>query len=67
MMTPSSSSGVVKRMYHQSSERVHMWGSDWPVTEQKPNLEQVEQLGLKDQVKQMFLRYNAVRVFKLKV
>ena len=44
-----------------------MWGSDWPVTEQKPNLEQVEQLGLKDQVKQMFLRDNAVRVFKLKV
>jgi predicted TIM-barrel fold metal-dependent hydrolase len=44
-----------------------MWGSDWPVTEQKPNLEQVEQLGLKDQVKQMFLRYNAVCVFKLKV
>ena len=54
-------------MYHQSPERVYMWGSDWPVTEQKPNLEQVEQLGLKDQVKQMFLRDNAVRVFKLKV
>ena len=42
-----------------------MWGTDWPVTDAKRNLEQVQQLGLKDEVKQKLLRDNAVRVFKL--
>ncbi|MDD5094642.1 MAG: amidohydrolase family protein [Dehalococcoidia bacterium] len=44
-----------------------MWGSDWPVTEAKPNLAQVAEIGLKDKVIPAFLRDNAVRVFKLKV
>jgi len=57
---------MVKFMNTRGKDRC-MWGSDWPVTEAKPNLEQVEQLGLKDQVKPMFLRDNAVRVFKLDV
>ncbi len=57
---------MVKFMNTRGRDRC-MWGSDWPVTEQKPNLLQVEEIGLKDSVKQAFLRDNAVRVFKLKV
>jgi len=57
---------MVKFMNTRGADRC-MWGSDWPVTEQKPNLEQVEQLGLKDKVKQLFLRDTAIRVFKLKI
>ena len=57
---------MVKFMNTRGADRC-MWGSDWPVTEQKPNLEQVEQLGLKDKVKQMFLRDTAIHVFRLKV
>jgi len=42
-----------------------MWGTDWPVTEPKRNLEQVEQLGLRDEPKSKFLHENAMRIFKL--
>ena len=42
-----------------------MWGTDWPVTEPKRNLEQIEQLGLRDDPKRKFLRDNTIRVFKL--
>lgn len=44
-----------------------MWGSDFPVTDPKGNLEQVEQLGLREEPKVKLLRGNAVRVFKLGV
>ena len=57
---------MVKFMNSRGADRC-MWGTDWPVTEAKPNLEQVEQLGLKDKVKQMFLRDTAIKVFKLKI
>jgi predicted TIM-barrel fold metal-dependent hydrolase len=42
-----------------------MWGTDFPVTPFKQNLEQVEQLGLREETKPKFLRENAIRVFKL--
>jgi predicted TIM-barrel fold metal-dependent hydrolase len=42
-----------------------MWGTDWPVTEAKPNLEQLEQLGLREETMRKLLRENAIEVFKL--
>jgi predicted TIM-barrel fold metal-dependent hydrolase len=42
-----------------------MWGSDFPITDQKQNLEQVEQLGFREETKRKFLRENAIKVFKL--
>ncbi len=42
-----------------------MWGSDFPVTPQKQNLEQVAELGLREETKRKFLRDNANKVFKL--
>ena len=44
-----------------------MWGSDWPVTDPKRNLAQIEELGLRDEPKRKLLRDNAVRVFKLEI
>ena len=44
-----------------------MWGSDFPVTDPKGNLEQVEQLGLREEPKRKLLRENAIRVFKLEL
>ena len=42
-----------------------LWGTDYPITRFKRNLEQVEQLGLKEEAKKKLLRNNAIRVFKL--
>ncbi len=44
-----------------------MWGSDFPVTDPMGNLEQVEQLGLREEPKRKLLRENAIRVFKLEL
>ncbi len=44
-----------------------MWGTDWPITHPKRNLEQIEQLALRDEPKRKFLRENAIKVFKLKL
>jgi predicted TIM-barrel fold metal-dependent hydrolase len=57
---------MVKFMNTRGFDRC-MWGSDWPVTEQKPNLEQVMQIGLKDKILPLFLRETAKKVFKLKI
>ena len=42
-----------------------MWGTDLPITRPKQNLEQVMNLGLREQTLKAFLRNNAIRVFKL--
>jgi len=42
-----------------------MWGTDFPITRPKRNLEQVAQLGLTEETLKAFLRNNALRVFKL--
>jgi len=43
-----------------------MWGSDWPVTKSKDNLAQLNELGLvREKVMPLFLRENAIRIFKL--
>jgi len=42
-----------------------MWGSDWPVVEQKRSRDEVEALGLKEEAKAPLLREVAVKVFKL--
>ena len=57
-------SSMVKYLDTRGRDKV-MWGSDYPITNPKQNLEQVEQLGLREETKRKFLRENAVRVFKL--
>jgi len=42
-----------------------MFGTDWPVIDPERALEEVDQLGFRDEVKPLLLRENAVRVFKL--
>jgi predicted TIM-barrel fold metal-dependent hydrolase len=42
-----------------------LWGSDFPVTIPKQNLQQVEELGLREETKPKFLRNNTIKVFKL--
>jgi len=42
-----------------------MWGSDWPVVEQKRSRDEVEALGLKEEAKAPLLREVTVKVFKL--
>jgi predicted TIM-barrel fold metal-dependent hydrolase len=42
-----------------------MWGTDYPLLGHKEALEQIEQLGLKEEAKRKLLRDNAARVFKL--
>jgi hypothetical protein len=43
-----------------------IWGSDWPITDPKDSLAQVEQLGLREEAKRKLLRENAIKVYKLR-
>jgi predicted TIM-barrel fold metal-dependent hydrolase len=42
-----------------------MFGTDWPVIDPERAVEEVEELGLRDESKQMLMRDNALRVFNL--
>ena len=42
-----------------------MWGTDFAIGRPKRNLEQVAQLGFKEETLKAFLRNNALRVFNL--
>jgi predicted TIM-barrel fold metal-dependent hydrolase len=42
-----------------------MFGTDWPVVDPERAVAEVEELGLRDESKQLLMRDNAVRVFKL--
>ena len=44
-----------------------MWGTDFSITPHKRNLEQVAQLGLREETMRKFLRENAIRVYKLQI
>lgn len=55
---------LVKYINTRGQDKV-MWGSDWPVTDPKRNLQQIDELGLREEPKNKLLRENAVRVFKL--
>lgn len=44
-----------------------LWGSDWPITDPRDSLAQVEKLGLKEEAQRKLLRENALKVFKPKV
>jgi hypothetical protein len=55
---------LVKYINTRGQDKV-MWGSDWPVTDPKRNLAQIEELGLREEPKRKLLRENAIRVFKL--
>lgn len=57
---------LVRYINSRGQDKV-LWGSDWPVTDLKRNLAQVEQLGLRDEPKRKLLRENAIRVFKLEL
>ncbi|MDP2659548.1 MAG: amidohydrolase family protein [Dehalococcoidia bacterium] len=57
---------LVRYINSRGQDKV-MWGTDWPVTEPKRNLYQLEQLGLREEPKRKLLRDNTVRVFKLKL
>lgn len=43
-----------------------LWGSDWPITDPRDSLAQIEKLGLKEEAKRKLLRENATKVYKLK-
>jgi len=55
---------LVRYMNSRGIGRV-MWGSDWPVVDQKASREQVEALNLKEEAKTQLFREVAVKVFKL--
>ncbi|MDP2936147.1 MAG: amidohydrolase family protein [Dehalococcoidia bacterium] len=57
---------LVRYINSRGQDKV-LWGSDWPVTDLKRNLAQVEQLGLRDEPKRKLLRENTIRVFKLEL
>ena len=42
-----------------------LWGTDFPITRPKRNLEQVAQLGLREETLKAFLRNNTIRLYKL--
>ena len=42
-----------------------MFGTDWPVIDPERAVAEVEELGLRDESKQLLMRDNALRVFKL--
>jgi predicted TIM-barrel fold metal-dependent hydrolase len=42
-----------------------LFASDYPVLQHKECIEQIEQLGLREEPKKKLFRENAVRVFKL--
>jgi predicted TIM-barrel fold metal-dependent hydrolase len=42
-----------------------MFGTDWPVIDPERAVKEVDDLGMNDEAKQMLMRDNALRVFKL--
>ena len=44
-----------------------LWGTDFPITRPQKNLDQVAQLGYREETLKAFLRNNTIRVFKLDI
>nr|WP_296773454.1 amidohydrolase family protein [Rhodococcus sp. (in: high G+C Gram-positive bacteria)] len=42
-----------------------LWGSDWPAVDPTRSVQEVDQLGMREESKRMFLRDNAIKLFKL--
>jgi hypothetical protein len=42
-----------------------MFGTDWPVIDPERAVAEVDDLGFRDEAKQLLMRDNALRVFKL--
>ncbi len=42
-----------------------MFGTDWPVIDPERAVREIDELGFRDEAKQMLMRDNALRVFKL--